>query len=308
MNHCGRRHLAHRIDIAVTGEQGPAMFRRFWWVFLVTAGMGPVVGIVLAAVVTYTMPKFFESEGIIELKQQGTSALSQQYFATEIEKIKSRSILEQVADNLMLINRWAVNKETAVRMLRDSLSTRNIYGTNLISIRARHTNKVDARDIAAEISQTYRKYREHAGEEEFARALPELNKAMEEQKSKVQEREAALDSLTKNTRAHPELLQHDEAADTPEEAATRAKDRQDIADAKRDIITEKELLEKMITMKIVAAAPPDPPFASYTEPVISYSPVSPNVTLNLILGSALGFLLSPLLALPITVLLNRMKA
>jgi len=284
------------------------MFRRFWWVFLVTAGMGPVVGLMIAAVVSNVMPKLYESEGTIEVKQQDKSALTPQFFGTEFEKIKSRHVLEKVVDDLSLTSRWGVDKETSIRILKGIVSTQNIRGTDLISIRVRHANKMDARDIAAEVSQTYRKYREHAGEEEFASALPELNKAIEEQHSKVQEREAALARLTKNTEAHPELLLHDESADTPEEAATRAQDRQDRADAKRDLETEKELLEKMITMKIAAAAPPNLPFRSYSEPVICDSPVSPNVTLNLILGSVLGFLLSPLLALPLMVVLNRLKA
>ena len=43
-------------------------------------------------------------------------------------------------------------------------------------------------------------------------------------------------------------------------------------------------------------------------PVLPDSPVSPNVTLNLIIGVVLGLLLSPLLELPMMRLLNRRSA
>ena len=45
----------------------------------------------------------------------------------------------------------------------------------------------------------------------------------------------------------------------------------------------------------------------HEEPQVPQSPVSPNVTLNLILGAVGGFLLSPLLALPVILLLNRLN-
>lgn len=43
----------------------------------------------------------------------------------------------------------------------------------------------------------------------------------------------------------------------------------------------------------------------HEEPVIAESPISPNVTLNLICGTALGLLVSPLLALLAMVLASR---
>jgi len=45
----------------------------------------------------------------------------------------------------------------------------------------------------------------------------------------------------------------------------------------------------------------------HEEPQIAQTPISPNVPLNLMPGTALGFLLSPLLSLPVILLLSRLK-
>lgn len=303
------RHRTHQIDIAVPQGQSPLMFKRFWWVFLVTAGIGPVVGLITAAAVSYVMPKLYESEAVIEIKP-GAEAMTPQYFATEFEKIKGHHSLGLVVDKLALNTRWGVDKDTAVRILQDHLSTRNFPGTDLVSIRARLSNKFDARDIASEVSRSYMAYRTGMDNLETERVLHELDRAVEDQKNRVQERKAACEKLTKDKEPHPSLLPHNEAADTPQEAATRAQGLQDLADAKRDLQTEQELLKSMELERVmVVIARNKPPVGGFvSEPEINDSPVSPDVTLNLTIGPVFGFLLSPLLALPLIVLLNRQKA
>ena len=89
----------------------------------------------------------------------GASPMTPQFFGTEFEKIKSRNSLAKVVDNLELVNRWNVDKETAIRILKGIVNTQNIRGTDLISIRVRHTNKVDARDVTEEVAKAYKAYR-----------------------------------------------------------------------------------------------------------------------------------------------------
>ena len=80
----------------------------------------------------------------------GANPMTPQFFGTEFEKIKSSNSLSKVVENLELVNKWGVTKEDAIRILKGIVNTQNIRGTDLISIRVRHTNKEDARDVTAD--------------------------------------------------------------------------------------------------------------------------------------------------------------
>jgi len=163
------------------------------------------------SVITYVMPKKFESEAVIEVKARASGmtvfehqnidiserVMTPNFFGTEFEKIKSRNSLEKVVDNLSLINRWGVDKETALRILKGIVSTQNIRGTDLISIRVRHTNKVDARDITDEVSRAYKAYRTEIESRDVEKALHELNKAVRDQEDKVEERRKLLATIVR---------------------------------------------------------------------------------------------------------------
>ena len=165
-----------------------------------------------AAVITYVMPKKYQSQAVIEVKPRaagisplgaqlnelsGARAMTQQFFGTEFEKIKSRNSLDKVVQNLELVNRWNVDKETALAILKGIVSTQNIRGTDLISIQVRHTNKVDARDIADEVAQSYRQYRAELESADAENALQELNKAVRNQEDKVEERRKVLATIVR---------------------------------------------------------------------------------------------------------------
>ena len=165
-----------------------------------------------AAVITYVMPKKYESEATIEVKPRaagisplgaqlnelsGAGRMTPQFFGTEFEKIKSRNSLEKVVQNLELVNRWGVDRETALNILKGIVNTQNIRGTDLISIRVRHTNKVDARDIAEEVAQSYRQYRAEIESRDAENALQELNKAVRNQEDKVEERRKVLSTIVR---------------------------------------------------------------------------------------------------------------
>jgi polysaccharide biosynthesis transport protein len=165
-----------------------------------------------AAVITYVMPKKYESEATIEVKPRGggmkplgamyndaagVGGVTPQFFGTEFEKIKSRNSLMKVVENLELVNRWNVDKETALRILKGIVSTQNIRGTDLISIRVRHTSKVDARDVTDEVAKAYRAYRSEIESGDAERQLHELNKAVRDQEDKVEERRKVLATIVR---------------------------------------------------------------------------------------------------------------
>ncbi len=87
-------------------------------------------------------------------------------------------------------------------------------------------------------------------------------------------------------------------------------DAQDYVDAKREFESDQELLQQM-KLKLVGEKMSRKMAADsvriHDEPVIAQIPISPNVTLNLLLGTGLGFLFSPLMALPLMWLLNRRR-
>ncbi len=165
-----------------------------------------------AAVITYVMPKKYESTAVIEVKPplpgmsplgsamseiSGASRMTPQFFGTEFEKIKSRNSLEKVVEGLQLVNRWNVDKETALTILKGVVNTQNIRGTDLISIRVRHTNKVDARDVTEEVARAYKDYRTELETKNAERQLHELNKAVRDQEDKVEERRKVLDTIVR---------------------------------------------------------------------------------------------------------------
>jgi succinoglycan biosynthesis transport protein ExoP len=160
-----------------------------------------------AAVITYVMPKKYESLATIEVKPKtfgmsplgtalaqssGAGSMTPQFFGTEFEKIKSSNSLAKVVEKLQLVNKWGVDKETAIRILKGIVNTQNIRGTDLISIRVRHTDREDARNVTEEVARAYKAYRSEIEDRDADKALYELNKAVRDQEDKVEERRRVL--------------------------------------------------------------------------------------------------------------------
>lgn len=165
-----------------------------------------------AAVITYVMPKKYESEALIELKAQGMgmtpfggnvdfqstgTRMSPQFFGTEFEKIKSSKSLYKVVEKLELANKWGVEKSVAVQILKGIVQTENTRGTDLISIKVRHTNKEDAKDVAEEVAAAYRDYRFEIESRDSEKGLLELKKAVRDQEDKVEENRKLLATISK---------------------------------------------------------------------------------------------------------------
>ncbi|QTN31393.1 hypothetical protein HZ994_03300 [Akkermansiaceae bacterium] len=289
---------AHGTDLRPAGDQAACgMFKRYWWVLFAIAPVGMMAGFLVAAVVTYVMPKKYESSLTMEIKpasrsvmDAGIQAPAQNYLATEFNKIKSRNSLMGVVDSLDLVNKWGLDRESALQILRQIVRTENIRGTDLFTIHVRHTNREDARDIAAEVARAYGDYRMELESKSVGKMVNELKKAVREQEDKVEERRKVLETIARTMGASEPL------------------DKQDYVDAKRDYETDLALLEqlklRLITEEITRNSESQA-IVIHDEPVIAEAPVSPNVTLNLVLGLAGGLLLSPFLSLPLMFLMNR---
>jgi len=163
-----------------------------------------------ASVITYVMPKKYESFATIEVKPREHSVqplgqmigdtrptMTPQFFGTEFEKIKSRNSLSLVVERLDLVNKWGMDQETTLSVLRNIVNTQNIRGTDLISITVRHTNKEDARDVTAEVARAYKDYRTDLEGKSLEKAINELKKAVREQEDKVEERRKVLTTISR---------------------------------------------------------------------------------------------------------------
>jgi succinoglycan biosynthesis transport protein ExoP len=161
-----------------------------------------------ASVITYVMPKKYQSSATMELRPRERTieplgrmssgqSMTAQFFGTEFEKIKSRNSLVRVVDNLDLVNKWGMDRESAVGVLKGIVGTNNIRGTDLISITVRHTNKEDARDITAAVALAYKEYRTELEGGNVEKGINELKKAVREQEDKVEDRRKTLITISR---------------------------------------------------------------------------------------------------------------
>ena len=272
------------------------MLKRWWWVFLVMALIGPVVGLFTAAVVSYVMPKKYESRAVIEVKPRmvywnGVASDSRDlssFYISEADKIKSRTTLFKVIDKLDLTRQWGADRETALEVLRGMLSATEIMGRDVISIRVVCADKAAARDIVTEVVRCYKDYRDETDAREMEMALEELKKAVLAQEKIVEERRKAL----------ADLVRDKDLGGAQSEEPT-----------KRDLASEQEMYQRIKTMATeeeIRARMPAGSVVLTHEPVLPLCPASPNVALNLIAGTVLGLLLALPLALLAVWLLERM--
>lgn len=294
------------------------MFKRFWWMFLVMLPVGAVIGLLVAAVITYVMPKKYESETVVELREPTAAKETEEvpmgaenfkfHFRTELEKFRSSKTLGSVVEMLDLVQKWNMDKQEAIQILKSIVVTKQIDCTDLVSIRVRHTNKEDARDIAAEVAHAYKEERVETEKHNQEAVLQVLSKQVRDQEDKVEEGKAVVLAITKSKG----LLIGDEpsAGEAAREAVKNLPDMSDYADARRDLELQQKILE-MLRMKRLNSELkfklPSESVVVHDMAMIPQFPVSPNVTRNLALGSVGGLLLSPLMALLVILVLGQFK-
>lgn len=176
-----------------------------------------------SAVITYLMPKKFESSATIEVKprertidplggmmRESGPMMTPQFFATEFEKIKSRNSLGRIINSLDLTSKWSMDYEMVLKKLKAIVDTQNIRGTDLIEINVRDESKEDARDIAAEVALSYKEYRNELESRTQERGNNEIRKAVRQQEDRVEDRRKVLSTISRNKKiiyyGDPELM------------------------------------------------------------------------------------------------------
>jgi capsular polysaccharide biosynthesis protein/biopolymer transport protein ExbD len=133
------------------------MMRRWWWMFFVMIPLGTLLGLVAAAVVTYVMPKRYETQATVEVKAPEGSTVTPAFFGNQFEAMKSRALLKDVSQELELPNKWMTDEETVIRILKGIVSAQNLRDTDLITLKVRHTNREEAADIANAVLRRYQR-------------------------------------------------------------------------------------------------------------------------------------------------------
>jgi capsular polysaccharide biosynthesis protein len=252
-----------------------------------------------AAVITYVMPKKYESKAVIQILPSARVGVSlgpinapQFFFATEFEVIKANLTLKPVVQKLDLATRWNMTEEEAIALLRGIVETQNIRGTDLIEIRVKHTNPEDARDIAREVFQSYKTRREDKERELVELGLKELQKAIEDQREVVEEKRKKmlqrLNQMPPAIKADLEEKRVDQALESPHQVML-------------------DRMQEKLAMERINLKQPMNLVILHEEPVISIVPHSPNVVLNLALGAAVGILLGLFIALLMWLFKGRCK-
>ncbi len=261
------------------------MSARYAWIPLLSIVIGLTAGFLISATITYVMPKQYESEAIVQIRPRGfglgvDASMVERELTTERQVMLSREVLERVAQSLKLPERWNLDPESCLQVLGASLQITAIEGTDLSAIKCRSTDQMDARDIANEVADAYKDYRQNGEQVVVERQLRELNKVVREQEDKVEEARKVLSLLIRN-----------QATANPADSNAEPRN-QDITDAKRNFETESELLKtlklKQITETIQGKIPGES-VQIHSRAVVAIAPCSPNVSYNLMVGSFAGF-------------------
>jgi len=125
------------------------MSKRLWPILLIT---NAILGLMIAAVVTYLMPVKYESSVVIEIRPVEVLPADTQEqpidLSTEKQRLASTTLLEKVSHALELSSRWGSDLESSLRMFQNAIRIDTIHGTDLIVVSARLPEREDARDVA----------------------------------------------------------------------------------------------------------------------------------------------------------------
>ena len=125
-----------------------------------------------AAVITYIMPKKYESMALVEVKpisdvsptmsRSASSTgmpMTRQFMNTQFEIIVAPATLELAIDKIQLESRWGENRQTVLKILQSIVRTSQRRGTDLIEIAVRHQKKEDAQAVCQAVYQAYEQRR-----------------------------------------------------------------------------------------------------------------------------------------------------
>lgn len=172
-----------------------------------------------ALVITYVMPKKYESKAVVQVRPKTGGSLvlpgqadsgrlsldnGQTFFPTEFEVIRAQKTLDTAIERLDLVGRWGSDVDSVRRTLRGIVDAQNIRGTSLIEIRVRYNDPKDAQAIAKAVSEAYRERRTKIQAEYAEEALDQLRRAVVAQEDVVEDKRKLLSQIIRQGKIIPE--------------------------------------------------------------------------------------------------------
>jgi succinoglycan biosynthesis transport protein ExoP len=162
-----------------------------------------------AAVITYVMPKMYESKVLVQINPNGhkTSALavndssrmmmSRQFLGTEFAIIKSEETLKKVNEQLKLSRRWGMSEKGTLGVLSGIVNTTVERGTDLIEISVRHAKREDVKLIAEQVAKSYGQRRSDSLDKRRLEAINVFKDKRRIQEDTVEDHRTRLYALSK---------------------------------------------------------------------------------------------------------------
>lgn len=165
--------------------------------------------ILTAAVITYVMPKMYESNVLVQINPYGQKSealrvgggggnlMTRQFFQTEFAIIKSEETLRKVNDQLKLSRRWGMSEKDTLGVLASVVNTRQEMGTDLIEISVRHGKREDVQLIADQVAKSYGQRRSDSLDKRRFESIKEYKNKRRIQEDKVEDHRTRLYALSK---------------------------------------------------------------------------------------------------------------
>lgn len=255
------------------------MMRKGWWLFGLVGAVWTALVFATAAVITYVMPRKYESVALVEvhpsLRLDGKPPENAFSIQDEIRRMGGAEVAMEVVDELDLSDRWRLDENEAAEVVSKLVSLTSPKGTNQVRVVVRHSDREDAKMIAAAVIAAYGKLRREVEFEPVERRMLSLSKVLQEQEKRVEELRMVVVTFG---RVYGYRSDHPSFVKASEEYKSEKKK---LDQGKRQMLSD-SILRNMNSRPLVVIG----------EPVLAAAPVSPNVCRNLALGAAAGLVTS----------------
>lgn len=167
-----------------------------------------ILVLLTAAVITYVMPKMYESKVVVQINPYGKMSkglgagnsqamMTRNFFQTEFSIIKSEETLKGALEEMQLTKKWGVSEERAIATLKGLVNTRQERGTDLIEVSVRHRKREEVMTIAEAVVKAYDKRRREKIDSTRKEVITKYKQKIQAQEYKVEDNRARLYKISK---------------------------------------------------------------------------------------------------------------
>lgn len=172
-----------------------------WGIILLTF----ILALMMTGVIYSVAPPKYKSTAMVEIRPPGVAiaptreqsastnpSVSRLFFATQTQIIVSEQVLKRAAERLEYVDRWNMEMQDVINVLRSVISVQEVRGTELVAIDVLHKNADEAKQIAERVTEAYREVRENEERQRIVDALQELRDSVRDQGDIVEMKREAL--------------------------------------------------------------------------------------------------------------------